>query len=87
MLELLIKKSLLNYCLSELPIQNIKTFVNGYGEQGLRFTCNNKDFSLIKEYQDKDRFELGYWTNEGLEVARYLTPVEVADFVQALSIS
>jgi hypothetical protein len=84
MFELLSEKNLLSICLFELPIQNIISFTNCIGQHGFRFQCCNRDFSLLQEYSDKSRFELGYWTNEGLEVDRYLTPEQVADRVQAL---
>lgn len=84
MYDLLNEKNLLSVCMFELPIQNIKQFVNCAGQKGVKFECCGEQFSLVQEYSDKSRFELGYWTNEGFEVDRYLTPEQVADRVQAL---
>lgn len=89
MAYLLNQKNLLSYSLNELPLENIQSFINGFGQQGVKFTCCGEYFSLLQEYDDIGRFELGYYDDNedfSFQVDRYLTPVEVADRVHELSI-
>lgn len=89
MLQVINQNNLLSYSLRELPIENVQSFINGFGQQGVKFTCCGEFFSLLQEYDDIGRFELGYYddTKEfSFQVDRYLTPEQVADKVHEIAI-